>query len=198
MTFFYGVLLTGSECKRDGEQHCLNSTRPPIRPPNGWFMDQKFISSSCKTTASCATRTERLNGWLGALGSSEKVKFSSDYSAFTTHLEISTEKMENFLWDVYVKNKAQGSQLASSDPSVALCRALTAWCPLFKQWSQKAHFNNVLHPEHIWQFSWNVCAAKWSLTLRDRCTRKVNNDFFVFKVPEASGRTVSLFILDTM
>lgn len=85
VTFFYGVILTGSECKRDGEQHCLNSTRPPIRPPNGWLMDQIFISSSCKTTASCATRTERLNGWLGALGSSEKVKFNSDYSAFTTH-----------------------------------------------------------------------------------------------------------------
>lgn len=84
-------------------------------------------------------------------------------------------------------------QLTPSNPPVALCRLLPAWCLLFK-----AHFNNVLHPEHICRFSETFCAAKWSLTLRDRWTRKVNNDFFVFKVPEASGRTASLFIWDTM
>lgn len=38
-------------------------------------------------------------------------------------------------------------------PSAGVCRRLTARRPLFKQCSQTTHFNHVLHPENIWQFS---------------------------------------------
>lgn len=193
VTCLYGVVLTGSECQRDGGHHSLSPTRPPIRPPNGWFMDLSFYFLVLQDNSELHDKSWETQRLVRRTG-----KFRQGGLQFrlqcihNTPSQISTEKMGNFLWDVCVQSTT-GTQRPCSRPP----RGSDSVMPSVQTMEPKAHFNNVLHPEHIWQFSWNVCAAKWSLTLRDRCTGKVHNDFFVFKVRGASGRAANLFILDT-